>query len=140
MQIDRVGINNQLAISSNKNIDRLYPWWPVVPDNYQKHGEVESTWSMPQEAAYDMQTVAMMISSYCNAVLAICEGNPSVTGGFPSQRDSNGELWYFLCGWPEHIIEQTVNLPVISDAIMKLHNNEIMQHWLKFLYCYNVLN
>ena len=31
--------------------------------------------------------------------LTLCEGNPPVTGGFPSQRASNAELWYLLL-WP----------------------------------------
>ena len=30
-------------------------------------------------------------------LLALCEGNPLVTSGFPSQRASNMELWCFLC-------------------------------------------
>ena len=29
------------------------------------------------------------------ALLALCEGNPQVTGGILSQRASNAELWYF---------------------------------------------
>ena len=31
------------------------------------------------------------------ALLALCEGNPPVTGGFPSRRVSNWERWRFLC-------------------------------------------
>ena len=43
------------------------------------------------------------------ALLALCEGNPPVTtGGFPSQRASNVDLWYFLCCKPEQAVEQTV--------------------------------
>ena len=34
------------------------------------------------------------------ALLALCKRNPAVTGGFPSQRSSNAEHWYFLC-YPE---------------------------------------
>ena len=30
-------------------------------------------------------------------LLALCEGNPPVTGGFPSQRVSSGELWGLPC-------------------------------------------
>ena len=29
-------------------------------------------------------------------VAVLCAGNPPVTGGFPSQRDSNADLWYFF--------------------------------------------
>ena len=32
-----------------------------------------------------------------SALLVLCEGNPPVTGGFPSQRASNIEPWCFLC-------------------------------------------
>ena len=32
-----------------------------------------------------------------SAFLALCEGNPSVTSGFPSQRTSDAELWCALC-------------------------------------------
>ena len=28
------------------------------------------------------------------SLLSLCEGNPPVTGGFPSQRDSNTEIWW----------------------------------------------
>ena len=42
-----------------------------------------------------------------SALLALCEGNPPVTGGFPSQRASNVDRWHFsskllkkhLSGW-----------------------------------------
>ena len=34
-----------------------------------------------------------------STLLALCEGNPSVTDGFPSLRASNAELWSFLCCW-----------------------------------------
>ena len=36
-----------------------------------------------------------------SALLSLCEGNPPVTGGFPSHRDSNAELWYvsLICAW-----------------------------------------
>ena len=33
-------------------------------------------------------------------LLSLCAGNPPVTGGFPSQRDSNADLWcYFVVSW-----------------------------------------
>ena len=34
------------------------------------------------------------------ALLALCEGNPPVTGGFTSQRTSNVGHWYLLCCLP----------------------------------------
>ena len=36
-----------------------------------------------------------------SGLLALCERNPQVTHGFPSQRVSNVELWYFLCSQPK---------------------------------------
>ena len=36
-----------------------------------------------------------------SALLALCEGNPFVTGGFPSQWASDAELWCFLWSTPE---------------------------------------
>ena len=40
----------------------------------------------------------------------LCEGNPLATGGFPSQKASNVELWLFLCCDLEQTVEQTVEL------------------------------
>ena len=36
-------------------------------------------------------------SQTVSALLAICEGILMITGGFPSQRASNKELWCFVC-------------------------------------------
>ena len=46
------------------------------------------------------------------ALLALCEGNPPVTGGFPSQRASNAEPWWLIWCWAEHAFENT---PVLSE-------------------------
>ena len=50
------------------------------------------------------------------ALLALCEGNPQVTSGFPS-RASDTELWCFLWCEPEQTVEQTVEILVIWDAM-----------------------
>ena len=52
------------------------------------------------------------------ALLALCEGNPPATGGFPSQRtsDMGFEFFLFWCN-PKQAIEQTVELPEIWDGI-----------------------
>ena len=64
-----------------------------------------------------------------SALLARCEGSPSVTGGFPSQRPVRRSLMYivhvlFLLG---QMSGGTIELPVIWDAVtlMWLHCNEI---------------
>ena len=47
-------------------------------------------------------------------LLAFCEGNPPVTGGFPLQRPVTRS---FLWRAPEQIVQQTVEMPVIWDAM-----------------------
>ena len=42
-----------------------------------------------------------------SALLALCEGNPPITGGFPSQSASDAEIWCFLSCTYEQTIEQT---------------------------------
>ena len=50
-------------------------------------------------------------------LLALCEGNPSVTGGFPLTKASDAELWCFFWLAPEQTAMQTGETPVIWDAI-----------------------
>ena len=50
------------------------------------------------------------------AFLALCEGNPPVTCGFPSQRPVTQSFDVFLCA-PEQMAEQTVDMLVIWDAM-----------------------
>ena len=52
-----------------------------------------------------MHDEAMMASSNENALLALCEGNPTVNGGFPSQKPVARSLIFFF------------DTPVIWDAI-----------------------
>ena len=71
--------------------DRLEPWdtgvGPWVNSDYEQ-GHIQSEMAHRQPAAWwwhDMETLS--------ALLAICEGNPPIAGGFPSQRVSrNGSL------------------------------------------------
>ena len=53
-----------------------------------------------------------------SSLLALCEGNPPVTGGFPSQRANNAELCCFLCFVSLKTVGQSVELPVIWYALM----------------------
>ena len=41
------------------------------------------------------------------ALLALCEGNPPVTSGFPSQWDSGAEIWCFLWCQPQETAEHS---------------------------------
>ena len=50
--------------------------------------------------------------------LALHEGNPSVTVGFPSRKTSIMKLWCFLCCYPLRSISQAVELSSISCAML----------------------
>ena len=56
------------------------------------------------------------------ALLALCEGNPPVTIGFPSQRPVTRDFDVFLCS-PEQIPDQTIKTLVIWDAIALIMTN-----------------
>ena len=45
------------------------------------------------------------------------ESPVTVTAEFPTQKASNAQLWYLLWSAPEATIEQTMETPVISNAI-----------------------
>ena len=49
-----------------------------------------------------------------SALLAIFYGKLPLTGGLPSQRASNAELW---CCLSEYAVKQTVKLPMITNII-----------------------
>ena len=51
-----------------------------------------------------------------SALLALCEGNSTVTGEFPSQRPVTRRFDVSMIA-PEQTIEQTMETPVIWDAI-----------------------
>ena len=58
------------------------------------------------------------------ALLALCEGNPPATGGFPAQRRiipltkaSDVELGCFLRSAIEQMVDRTIETAVIWDAI-----------------------
>ena len=50
-----------------------------------------------------------------SVLLAFVRG--PVTGEFPAQRASDAEHWCFLWYAPEQPVEQTIEMPVIWDAI-----------------------
>ena len=52
-----------------------------------------------------------------SASLALCAGNPPVTGGIPLKKASEVELWGFLWSGPEQTVEQTMETSVIWDVI-----------------------
>ena len=52
-----------------------------------------------------------------DALLALCEGNPSVTAGFPSQRPVTRSFIFYLWCTSEQTFEQTIGTLVIWDPI-----------------------
>ena len=46
-------------------------------------------------------------------LLALCKGSPPVTG----QKANDAEVWCFLWSAFEQTVEQTIETPVICDAI-----------------------
>ena len=61
-----------------------------------------------------VQIIIYKIKTF-SALLALCEGNPPVNGGFPSQRASKAENVCLMCA--SKTVKQTVKIPVIWDAI-----------------------
>ena len=51
-----------------------------------------------------------------SALLALSDGNPPVTGGFPLTKADHAELSYFLWS-PEQTIEQLMETQVTWDGI-----------------------
>ena len=53
-----------------------------------------------------------------SALLFLCVGSPPVTDGFPSQRDSDADLWCsFVVSYSERTVGQTLDWQVIRDAM-----------------------
>ena len=70
--------------------------------------------------------VTKMMSWLLLALLAFCEGNPPMTGGFPSQRASNAELWCFqFLYWASTGIGFSSERP--SDIYLRLVAQEMMK-------------
>ena len=60
----------------------------------------------------------VMMRKWLSASLALCEENPPVTGGFPSQMANDMELWCFLCCEPDKLLNKQVKLQVIWDTMI----------------------
>ena len=55
-----------------------------------------------------------------STLLALCEGNPAVTSGFPSQMPVTRSFDVFFYSAPGQTVEQTIETPVIWDAIARI--------------------
>ena len=81
-----------------KSFSRMKQLWISLRPDYPRTSMYRSWWR------HQMETFS--------ALLALCEGNSPVTGGFPSQRPvtrSSDVLW----SAPEQTVEQTVETPMI---------------------------
>ena len=92
---------------------------PVSQSVSQKDSHKESRWMAANGC--------MMASSNGNisALLALCEGYPP--GEFPSQRPVTQSSWCFLWSVPEQTVEQTIETPVIWDAMVLIMTS--LQWW-----------
>ena len=73
-----------------------------------------------------------------STLLALCEGNPPVTRGFPPQRARNTELKCFLWCAPERTVEKTVELLVIWGAMtVMLCHCSVTVKWTNAVCPYN---
>ena len=66
-----------------------------------------------------------------SASLALCVGNPPVTGGFPSQRTSDAQYWYFVWRYPEQTVEKTFNL---NASELRSHDVHVMWFLIGVMY------
>ena len=74
----------------------------IVPISFGEYSGSNATWR------HGMGMLAEL--------LALCEGNPPATGGFSSQRASNGALSWFLCYQSEEASKQTIDFMMMWGA------------------------
>ena len=68
------------------------------------------------------------------ALLALCRGNLSVTGGFPSQRASDSMVWCFIWCQPDQTGELTFNRQLTWDVLVFIwcHCNVLFLGCIKY--------
>ena len=64
-----------------------------------------------------------------SALLALCEGNPPVTGGFPSQRTSDAELCFFVPS-----LNKLLNKQIVA-ADFRCHEGHVTSHVHVVVWC-----
>ena len=70
-----------------------------------------------------------------SALLDLYEGNPPVTGGFPSQRPvTRGFEGFFYLSSPEQTVEQTIETPVIWGAIALIMTSLLCMYIYIYIY------
>ena len=71
-----------------------------------------------------------------SALVSLCVGTPPVTGGVPTQRDTNADLLCSFCCQPEQTIEHTLDCPMNRDpmvAIWRRRDVRLVQRVLQIL-------
>ena len=67
---------------------------------------------------HDISWIIARLMEIFFALLAFCAGNSPVTGEFPVQRPVTRSFLCFLWFAPEPTVEQTMETPVIWDAMV----------------------
>ena len=101
------------------------------PNTVSPHGVTRPQW-VNSYLTHLYQLTRMMTASHRNdfCIAGLCEGNPPVTAGFPSQRASNVQLWCFLLSQHEWAVELQAIISAfywIKNLVLKgLYGNVIL--------------
>ena len=83
---------------------------------------------------YRLQLKSQKMTSWngnASILLALCEGNPLVTGGFPPQRTSNVDLWCFVDVSPTKSLSKQSGWGVgYYDDNRRCHNEGIIWDYM----------
>ena len=99
----------EIILESSRNVSETTPWFPSY---------------ICSQLGFLLHNSMMFIARWrhqmeiISTLLALCEGNPR--GGdrwILFTKTSDAELWYFLWSTPEQTVKQTIETPVIWDAI-----------------------
>ena len=90
--------------------------------------QYNTTWAKSDHTHF-VYIIHVMMSWQGNVstLLTLCEGNLLVTGGFPSQRASDAELWYFFWCQPKQTAEWKLKREVYGEVLtlFKCNCNDI---------------
>ena len=126
----------------------LCPWYLLPTQHSWFHSGLTVTWSTsrpPHDFLIHQGRMThvcvsklymMMTWKHFLSYWPFCEWNPSVSGGFPSQRASDTELRGFLWCTPGPDVEQTLELPVIWVALVLIVTSpECSMRWWRSYHC-----
>ena len=101
-----------MVIPSSRNSRVSHCIWLWITQSQPQPGllhHVMKWWKIKPISVYGNINIPLTHVERSSVLLALCEGNPMVTSGFPLQRATNLELWCL----PKQAIEQTVELLLI---------------------------